>query len=245
MIYAYCITGDLESVAGLPGGLRGEPVQMVSAEGITALVSDLKSDQGMPSPQNVLAHHEIVQAACRISPSVVPCRFGTVLSDREKLASLLAANAANLRARLKRITGKVELGVTIAIDGQATPSRATPAVPDDDPIARPISGASYLLEKRRCFEATRDLEERGERLGQELSDATLGLWTETRVDKRQTGDRLLLALSFLVDRAQLAAFRREYLRFRDGRPDAKLLYTGPWPPYNFSIPLKAIASLYS
>lgn len=95
------------------------------------------------------------------------------------------------------------------------------------------------------MEATRDLEERGERLGQELSDATLGLWTETRTDKRRMGVRLLLALSFLVDRTQLASFRQACLQFRDGRPHTKLLYTGPWPPYNFSVPLKAIASLRS
>jgi len=46
-------------------------------------------------------------------------------------------------------------------------------------------------------------------------------------------DRLILNTSFLVNKKDIEAFSNEVARLQEKYPMLKLLYSGPWPPYNF------------
>jgi hypothetical protein len=46
-------------------------------------------------------------------------------------------------------------------------------------------------------------------------------------------DRLILNTSFLVNKKDIEVFSSEVARLQEKYPMLKLLYSGPWPPYNF------------
>ena len=46
-------------------------------------------------------------------------------------------------------------------------------------------------------------------------------------------DRLILNASFLVNKKDIEVFSNEVARLQEKYPMLKLLYSGPWPPYNF------------
>jgi hypothetical protein len=46
-------------------------------------------------------------------------------------------------------------------------------------------------------------------------------------------DRLILNMSFLVSKKDIEVFSSEVARLQEKYPMLKLLYSGPWPPYNF------------
>lgn len=235
--YVYCVASDVGSIDGLPLGLGSLEVRQVSFGGITALVSDIDPDHLVGSGQNVLIHQEVVQAALRLSPAVVPCRFGTLLTDEKKILSFLEAHSTSLETGLARVRGKVEVSVeaifeidTMAL-GQGEGGGESGA-----------AGEKYLLAKRERYKIARALREQAERLGRELNEATAPLWKEAKAHRRplpslrsRTADEgLLLSLCYLVDRDKVPAFHRAYQQFKRRWPTVKFLYTGPWPSYSFA-----------
>lgn len=232
MKYIYCLVGDTESANGLPPGLSGMKVYLVSAKGVAALVSDVNPDQVIANAQNAMVHHEVVQAALGLAPSVIPCRFGTVLHDEGKILSLLKTCSAQLNARLTKVRNKVEVGVEIIVNGIATPTLQRWET--NGRRERLTVGEQYLLVKRQRYEVARALREQAERLSRELNEAITPLSTEVKVQQRFINDGLLLILCYLIDRDKLSSFHHAYQQFKMRWPGVKLLYTGPWPPYSFT-----------
>lgn len=232
MKYVYCLTSDVEPTDGLPPGLGGTKVYWISFGGISALVSDIDPEHVVGNAQNALAHHEVVQAALGLSPSVIPCRFGTLVANEEKILSLLGVHYACLEANLARVRGKVEVGVEVIFDGIATTALRQREAERAEENLTP--GEEYLLAKRQRYEVNRELKEQAERLGRALNEATALFWTEVKTQKRFINGRLLLNLCYLVDRERLSSFQYAYQQFKRRWSRVKLLYTGPWPPYSFT-----------
>jgi len=70
----------------------------------------------------------------------------------------------------------------------------------------------------------------------ELTDAveeTLGPASERSIENEQFSDRLVVNRSYLVERSDREAFDRSIDELRAAHDDAKIQYTGPWPPYSF------------
>lgn len=232
MKYVYCLVGDMESTSSLPPGLGGMKVYQVSAGRVTALVSDVDPGSVIDTTQNALTHHEVVQTALRLASSVIPCRFGTVLHDEGKIMSLLKTCSTQLDARLARVRDKVEMSVSVIVDGITTPAIGrweTNEAGEHLPV-----GERYLSAKRAQYEVARAVKEQAECLRRELNEVTTPLWTEVKVQRRFIDDGLLLNLYYLVDREKLSTFYHVYQQFTKRWPGIKFLYTGPWPPYSFT-----------
>jgi len=55
-------------------------------------------------------------------------------------------------------------------------------------------------------------------------------------------DADLLSLYYMVDKSKLLSFKLAYRKFKRENPGLRLLYTGPWAPYNFAdIDLEAVS----
>ena len=112
-IYVYGILpSDIELAAEMPG--VGDPpgqVRVVRSDGLAALVSDVDTSRPLGSPQDLVAHEQIVDATAAEVP-VLPARFGAVMESEESVAEeLLAANRDEFDDALKELEGRTQFVV--------------------------------------------------------------------------------------------------------------------------------------
>ncbi|MBI5956606.1 MAG: GvpL/GvpF family gas vesicle protein [Chloroflexi bacterium] len=225
----------MPAVPGLKVGANDHsPLFGVSYQDIAAVVSTLTSAKVQPTEANLWLHETVVEALM-VDRAVLPVRFGTVLANEAAVQAVLTAHHADFVANLKRVRGRVELGLRVLWEieeqgsGGAGEQGGTPA---PSHLRREGSGRSYLLarlaEERQVWARRR----RAEALAAEIHAPLARLAAE---DTRQVliTPRLLLTAAYLVDRDQVATFRQEVEALSAAYPALRFLCTGPWPPYSF------------
>jgi Gas vesicle synthesis protein GvpL/GvpF len=112
-IYVYgIIPADVEPAADTTG--VGDPpgqVRVVRSDGLAALVSVVDTSRPLGSPQDLVAHEQIVDATAAEVP-VLPARFGAVMASEEAVAEdLLAANHDEFDDALEELEGRAQFVV--------------------------------------------------------------------------------------------------------------------------------------
>lgn len=232
-LYVYAVVpaaARLEHVAGI----GDEPVEIVAAEAIGAVVSDVSVEMlaGVVEPDAVSvlaqAHDAVVRAAMAATDAAVPFRLGTVLRDREAARAYLADRRDELRAALDRVAACREWGVTVRDDGPKADVSAEPAA---------TTGTAYLARRRA---ALAEADERRRARARARAEVTTQLRTHAvaAATGRRDGAELLLDESYLVRGDAEAAFLDAVDSCGDrlGALGLALHVSGPWPPYSFAPP---------
>ena len=112
-IYVYgIIPADVELAEEMPG--VGDPpgqVRVIRSDGLAALVSEVDTSRPLGSPQDLVAHEQIVDATAAEVP-VLPARFGAVMSSKEEVTEdLLAANHDEFDDALEELEGRAQFVV--------------------------------------------------------------------------------------------------------------------------------------
>ncbi|MBI3117832.1 MAG: GvpL/GvpF family gas vesicle protein [Candidatus Hydrogenedentes bacterium] len=184
---------------------------------IGALVSDMAAASLVVDTANALAHQAVVQAAIRLFPAVIPCRFGMLLVDDAQLLGLMHQHYAACEAELARLAGQLEVGVQAIFYGrnvEAAPALESPGLTE---------GARYLLAKKRHSDASSTWRASAEEFAHACHTATAPWWTEVQTQQRRLEQGLLLSLGYLVPQDQVTAFRQAYEQFRQHTPQRPLL----------------------
>ena len=217
MLYLYAITEHPAPPLPAEPGLDDAPLLAIDAGPVAAVASEAA---GAPAPgEEALWRHEAVAEALMADRPVLPVRFGTALASEEEVRSELAGRAAALAEALRRVAGHVEMGVRARLSG-----------PEPDAPA-PESGTAYVharLERRRRAEAEAD--------AVHVPLARLATAAVRRLRDRPVP---MLAGAYLVPEARVAEFTAAVDRVAEARPEARLVCTGPWPPYSFTEGLHA------
>lgn len=188
-----------------------------------------------PPTRSLLRHEAIVEAICDEIPAL-PVRFGTTMPNAEALARALERHAETLLADLRRLGGKVEMGV-IALWNPAEQTGAPtggepsqPGEPDEPDESRP--GVSYLRQRQAQYRREEATRARAQRLGHDLDDE---LGPHALLTRRSVcpSERMALRDAYLLERANIQAFERAFEAARRQHREARLLLSGPWPPYSF------------
>lgn len=66
-----------------------------------------------------------------------------------------------------------------------------------------------------------------------LADGLNGLARET-AERLSPSEAIIVRASHLVERGRVTEYRARLRALAAGRPDLRLLTSGPWPPYSFS-----------
>ncbi|MBM4466389.1 MAG: GvpL/GvpF family gas vesicle protein [Chloroflexi bacterium] len=239
MIYLYAITDRPELPVPAEPGLEGTSLFSVTHQDIAAVVSPLATAKVPPTEDN-LWRHEAVEEALMADRAVLPVRFGTMLADDNAVQAVLAEHYADFVATLERVRGRVELSLRVLWEADQSPtppsSHEFPRVPQRHSGelrgTQENSGRAYLLarlEEERQRQAWR---QRAEALAGEIHTPLARLAAESTRQVLIT-PRLLLTAAYLVERDQVAAFRREVEALGATYPALRFLCTGPWPAYNF------------
>ena len=230
-VYAYCLSDEIEeSEFEIVSGVAGAMTRLIEAEGIASVVSNFPENSIAVTRENVLAHERVVRHALR-SSSLLPFRFGTVITDA-RLLDFISSQKSALSNQLERVRGSVEMSVKIAFPEEINRDEALHGGSGDEEEAA-VSGTDYLKKKRREIFADEEVKGRVDEAARWLVERLQGAARDSVVTAHSYGSPLL-AISFLVERERMNRYRDLLNRARRERPRLHFLTSGPWPPYSFS-----------
>ena len=238
----YCILrNSAPPPKSIPGGVRGKRISYISCNQLSAAVSTVLQQDLAPDVPRLVAYGEVIAAFHR-EGAVIPLRYGSVLEDISRGRQLLEKNYARYSALLNELEGCVEMGIRIlpAAGEACLPLPATrDRQPQLSPGTAPHAGRAWLAERRNYYAAGEQFAEASREVIARYRQAFNGLYRKCSVDPlpaaapRHAGSPML-SLYFLVPQCHTKKFCAEFHEL-SSREAAKLLLSGPWPPYNFAV----------
>lgn len=243
-VLLYCIFRSEEAkIRELSHGLRAQPLVMVSTKRMAAVISKFESTGGPVNVADALAYHEVI-ASFHSKRTVIPIRFGTVFDQPLEIQRLLEVREEKYSTLLEDLDGHVELGIRLipsALDSPVTRDRYQ-STPHE--ILRRESGGpgtAYLSRRKSVYSEDQSRNHWTNRVVEKYRRPFLGLFKRMNFETSEPGysphetPAGLFSLYFLVPRRSVAAFREAFQRLKS-QETAKMLLSGPWPPYNFVSP---------
>jgi len=223
-------------------GIGARPVELVAEGDVGALASSVPAGEFGEAAlrerledrawlERTAREHEEALERALAATAVIPFRLCTVYESRDGLREFLSAHGPALASLLRRLDGRVELGV------KAYFAEAPAAT------AEPQSGREYLLRRQREREAAEEAARFKVECARASHERLAAAAEEARANPPQPPelsgrtDEMLLNGAYLV--------RRDDRRLTDAVAELESLYgprgvtyeiTGPWPPYNFVPP---------
>lgn len=232
----YCICRHPgPEVAGPLWGVADRPVYRLNHRQLSAAVSRIAAGEQEPDLAGIRAYARVVDCYHRQGP-VIPLRFGCVLPRESQVIRFLDERLSQYETLLQELEDCVEMGLRVLLP-QASLAGVCRLGPDSGreaagpPPAAGRPGLAYLT-ARKAHYAHQDRLTGEYRRAAELCRAQFaGLYLKCKTEP--PAPRLpLLSLHFLVPRANEVAFRQAFRRL-GAAAAARLLLSGPWPPYNF------------
>lgn len=224
-VYPYCIVATGHDP---PAGLTGLDHSAVEGHAIGSLTvwASQRGERPSLDLERVTQHHEVVRRAAA-STTPLPVRFGAWAPDRPTLLQRIDRSRDDLETALARVSGCVELGVTVLEASDASAAEAT-----DDPAP---DGRDYLRGLSRIYAERRGRRERQDAVAEDVRALLDVVSRATRV--RLLPPPGLVALAHLVAREDEMRYRGLLDSFTpNAGVECRVHVTGPWPPYSFVAP---------
>lgn len=251
-VYLYCLArgaGDRPAIEG-PGVDGERSLNLIPFRDLVAVVSAVRVDEFCgPAAEarmkdlawvapRACRHETVVEWVMRASP-VVPARFGTLFSSRERLTAWLAIHYVAISRALDRLGDHEEWAVRGRLNRRAAEAPLlAAALARSGPPGSP--GARYLEERRIGAGIGQDLNA----WLQTLCERVLGQLREHAVEfrERAVGPKVsdeegvpILNWAFLVPCGSVDDFRACVQRITAAHAEYGFVLecSGPWPPYSF------------
>lgn len=113
--YIYAIISEAQSRTFGDIGIDGLQVYSILAGRVAAVVSDLLGEKIRPERSRLAAHQGVLKRLlAEITP--LPMSFGILAESPEAVRKMLSRNQAPLLEQLRRVAGKVEMGLRVTWD---------------------------------------------------------------------------------------------------------------------------------
>ncbi len=163
-----------------------------------------------------------------------------MVSQESQIIKHLEKHDPQYQVLLRELEGCVELGLRVLLPeasltadspGDAGGGREVGEAPPPTGAITPHLGLAYLTARKAHYAAQDRWTGEYRRAADRCLAQFAGLFVKSKTEAPSS--RLpLLSLYFLVLRPQVAAFRQRFRRLTETE-SARLLLSGPWPPYNF------------
>jgi len=227
-VYVYAVVADdhpatvrADSGAYLVG--RG-PVRAVCSAIDSALLTTLADAESEETLVRLARRHDVVVRQLAEAGATLPVRLGTLCADAERLERALTHASDELTAQLTAVRGCGEWSVRVL------------AEPGPDASARAdVTGTDYLLGRRRAKERRARQRRNAADAIRELHEALSVYARRNAASSSLTGERLFSGV-YLVPQAYSGDVeeRCAAAAARLAKCGARLVVTGPLPPYSFA-----------
>ena len=207
---------DLTGYVPRPG------ICLLTAHGLAAAVSAVEEMTSPPSISSLLAYERVVERI-HARQAVIPLRYGCVMESESVVTRLLADHRPEYETLLARLRGMAEMGIRVLSPARAAVLPAFPSSP----------GAAYLTSLRKRYNSATALGPEEGQLADRIAGLFSGCCTEQRREVSSSSQGRLVSLYFLIPKTCVEQFRQRARQIcLPGA--AKVLWSGPWPPYNFA-----------
>jgi hypothetical protein len=231
-------------------GVGGEPVLLIAKDELNAVISRIAPSQLSPDIPRILAYEKVIESFHQ-NHTVIPMRYGCLFDEESQIIRLLDERYNQYQALLEELKGCMEMGISI-LSRWETPNTESPPGTDSS-FCRSVKASLAFAEKaqhpgRAFLDARKAFYAQEERIAKEHSMLTeqcraafSGLFIKCKAELKYLdishppSPIPLHSLYFLVPRGSVTPFHEAFQEISQKGP-AKLLLSGPWPPYNFVLP---------
>ena len=240
--YVYCIIegGEKQNFGKI--GIDGTTVYTIPYNNISAVVSDTPLREYEPSEANAMAHEKVVEHVMQ-KHTVLPLGFGNIFINENRVKWLLTRFYRTSRIYLKKLDGKVEMGVKVFYDLE-TARRDIENTNDEIKKLKEAMASARLKQnqfsREKLVTATtrkfaEEVSKKAYEYGVRIYEALGKVAVDSRLMKRISDDMIMNG-TFLVNKDKMAQFEKtlETLNKEYEKQGLKFQHSGPWPPYNFA-----------
>jgi len=217
-------------------GIDGKPVFTISDNDVAAVVSDGPDGKLRPERKHLSAHHSVIKEVMKTS-TILPVSFGVVADDEASIKKILKLNHDSFVSQLKRLEGKVEMGLKIAWDVEnifefMVRKHRTLELFRDNIFLKPTGATQEeKLELGRMFETI--LNEDREKHTATVQDILKDYCCEIKVNKPKD-EKTIMKLACLVEKTKPEQFEKGVFEAAKEFDDNYAFdFNGPWAPHNF------------
>lgn len=212
-------------------GIGGQPVSILSTNGLSAAVSKIPFSGLAPFIPHILIYKKVVESFHR-DRTVIPMRYGCIFDSEYQIVNFLEKQAEQYEALLKELDGNVELGIRIFFEmNQQKETYAT-----NDILNSTTCWRTYLAARKAHYEQEEILIKEIKLIVERCCNAFKGLFVRYRVENQTDKNLHIISLYFLVSRECMESFRQVFRHISSDK-SGKFILSGPWPPYNFVLPI--------
>jgi hypothetical protein len=217
--------------------LARDGVRLIVHRDVAALVGDL--DQAELRAVRVLRSHWRVLENAGSSTTVLPVRFGTVMTDDDAVVQqFLEPEHDRLAAELEGLSGKVQLTVKGSYDEDALMASVVARSPAIARLRERVRGlpeaAAYYKRIELGQRVAAEVERARDRDAQRILERLRPFALAARLDTPSTIATAVNA-AFLVEERRVQEFSQAVAELRrELAGQIELRYVGPLPPYSFT-----------
>jgi hypothetical protein len=212
----YCICQqDVNEPPQEPG------IRVVTSHGLAVVVSEIEEPTTAPSISSLLVYERVVESV-HARQTALPLRYGCLMESEGEILRLLEERREEYEALLIRLRGMTEMGIRLLWPARAASlSRLAPS-----------PGTAYLESLRQRYNASDTLAPEEAEVAGRIAALLADRFTEQRREICSSSQGRLVSLAFLTPKTGVEEFRKQAREISPPR-GAKLLLSGPWPPYSF------------
>jgi hypothetical protein len=234
--YLYAIVGGAEARDYGHCGIDSAAVYTISEGMVAAVVSDIPGRKIRPERRHLATHQTVLKRLMEESVPL-PVSFGIIINDCRTVEKILSRNQKTLQVQLRRVAGKVEMGLRVAWNVPNIFEYFIHVHPELRSARDRFFGGRREPSQEDKIELGRMFDhlhkEDREQHTAKVEDALSGRCSEiTR--NRCRDEREVMHLACLVDREAQQEFEKgifEAARLFDD--SFSFDFSGPWPPHNF------------
>ena len=237
-VYVYGVTKGGGNRDFVRIGIGKHKVYTIGYRGVAALVSNTPKMVCEPTIENAQTHENVIREVMKNRP-VIPMGFGIVARDEDNIVEILKRGYVNFKNVLGRIDRKVQIDAKVSwnleklfidvLNENAEIRRLR-----DEVVKKPEEQSlNERIELGRMVHSA--MEKKKENYKKEILSTFGSLSGEPPAENKLTSDRMIMNLSFLVNKNMENAFYSKVDEL-EGKHDGRLeiLAVGPLPPYNFT-----------
>ncbi len=235
--YLYAVTegAPAQTLSGV--GIGGGEVYSLAAGQVVAIVSDLRKEKVLPERSHLAAHQAVLKKLLA-ETTPLPMSFGILADSPEAVRKMLLRNQRPLQEQLRRVAGKVEMGLRVTWDVTNIFEYFVNTHAELRAARDRLLGGHHeptqeqKIEVGRMFEHL--LNEDRDIHADEVEEILTPHCSEI-VRTKCRSEREVMNLACLVGRDALAQFENsvfEAARHFDN--NFAFDYNGPWAPHNFA-----------